>query len=96
MPNLKKLNSNLRAANKKKPTQTENQKRDTATLEVLRSINENVAALADKEVPAPVVNIPERKPFSYQVKDITRNRQGGMTGMRIDPIINEPLKSRKA
>lgn len=84
------LSKTVRKANKKakaKPKVSQDAKRDEATLEVLRSINKSVAVIAGKDVPAPVVNIPERKPVSYEAK-FTRNSRGDMVAARIDPVID--------
>lgn len=82
------LSKTVRKANKKAkatPKVNPNAKRDEATLEVLRSINKSVAVIADKEVPAPIVNIPERKPVSYEAS-FERNSRGDMIAARIDPV----------
>jgi hypothetical protein len=93
MANLKKLNSDLRAAKKKKSTpasKTLNEKRDDAALEILRSINKSVTLLGAKlsKAAAPVINMPERKPVSYKASFV-RNSRGDMVSAKIDPIIEK-------
>ncbi len=88
MTNLKKLNSNLRAANsKKKPKSKESAKRDDATLEILRSINSSVEKLG--QVKPPVVNIPERKPYSYKATFGRSSSTGEMISAEFHPILEK-------